>query len=42
VEIYTKAERELMLRLAGVLWRLRRMTGIETAIFLSLYGTESA
>ena len=26
-------ERELVLRLASVLWRLRRATGIETAIF---------
>ena len=28
-------ERELLLRLASVLWRLRRATGIETAIFES-------
>jgi hypothetical protein len=28
-------ERELVLRLASVLWRLRRATGIETAIFES-------
>ena len=29
-------ERELVLRLASVLWRLRRATGIETAIFESM------
>jgi len=29
-------ERELVLRLAGVLWRLRRATGIETALFESV------
>src|ERR1035437_7794664 len=29
-------ERELVLRLAKVLWRLRRATGIETAIFESV------
>ena len=29
-------ERELVLRLASVLWRLRRATGIETAIFESV------
>ena len=29
-------ERELVLRLASVLWRLRRATGIETAIFKSV------
>jgi hypothetical protein len=29
-------ERELVLRLATVLWRLRRATGIETAIFESV------
>jgi hypothetical protein len=29
-------ERELVLRLASVLWRLRRATGIETAIFQSV------
>src|SRR6476620_2897060 len=28
-------ERELVLRLASVLWRLRRATGIETALFQS-------
>src|SRR5450755_2452807 len=28
-------ERELVLRLASVLWRLRRATGIETALFES-------
>jgi hypothetical protein len=26
-------ERELVLRLASILWRLRRATGIETALF---------
>jgi len=36
VEIYTEAERDLVLRLASVLWRLRRATGIETAIFESV------
>src|ERR1017187_1808342 len=29
-------ERELVLRLASVLWRLRRATGIETALFDSV------
>src|SRR5262245_29431028 len=32
----TAIERELVLRLASVLWRLRRATGIETAIFDSV------
>ena len=31
----TAVERELVLRLASVLWRLRRATGIETALFQS-------
>jgi len=31
----TAVERELVLRLASVLWRLRRATGIETALFKS-------
>ena len=31
----TAVERELVLRLASVLWRLRRANGIETAIFES-------
>jgi hypothetical protein len=31
-------ERELVLRLASVLWRLRRSTGIETALFESVTG----
>ncbi len=29
----TAVERELVLRLASILWRLRRATGIETALF---------
>ena len=29
-------ERELVLRLASILWRLRRATGIETALFESV------
>jgi hypothetical protein len=32
----TAVERELILRLASVLWRLRRATGIETALFESM------
>jgi hypothetical protein len=32
----TALERELVLRLASVLWRLRRATGIETALFESV------
>ena len=36
----TATERELVLRLASVLWRLRRATGMETAIFDSV--TEDA
>jgi hypothetical protein len=36
----TAVERQLILRLAGVLWRLRRATSIETAIFESV--TEDA
>jgi hypothetical protein len=32
-EAETAVERELVLRLASVLWRLRRATGMETAIF---------
>jgi hypothetical protein len=31
----TAVERELVLRLASILWRLRRATGIETALFQS-------
>lgn len=37
----TAVERELVLRLASVLWRLRRATGIETALFQSAM-TQSA
>src|SRR3974390_3018323 len=32
----TAVERELVLRLASVLWRLRRVTGIESGIFESM------
>src|SRR5471030_1929644 len=32
----TAVERELVLRLASVLWRLRRATGIESALFESV------
>src|SRR5262245_41654954 len=32
----TAVERELVLRLASVLWRLRRATGIETSLFESV------
>ena len=32
----TAVERELVLRLASLLWRLRRATGIETALFQSV------
>ena len=32
----TAVERELVLRLASVMWRLRRATGIETALFESV------
>jgi hypothetical protein len=35
-EAETAVERELVLRLASVLWRLRRATGIETALFDSV------
>ena len=34
--VESAVERELVLRLASVLWRLRRATGIETAIFESV------
>ena len=34
-EAESAVERELVLRLASVLWRLRRATGIETALFRS-------
>jgi hypothetical protein len=32
----TAVERELVLRLASVLWRLRRATGVETGLFESV------
>ena len=32
-DVESAVERELVLRLASVLWRLRRATGIETALF---------
>ena len=35
-EAESTVERELVLRLASVLWRIRRATGIETAIFKSM------
>src|SRR3974390_2679520 len=38
----TAVERELVLRLASVLWRLRRATGIETALFESANAEPSA
>jgi hypothetical protein len=34
----TAVERELVLRLASVLWRLRRATGVETSLFESAAG----
>jgi hypothetical protein len=34
--VETAVERELVLRLASVLWRLRRATGIESALFESV------
>jgi hypothetical protein len=37
----TAVERELVLRLASVLWRLRRATGIETALFESMVAEPS-
>ena len=37
----TAVERELVLRLASVLWRLRRATGIETALFEAFSSAES-
>ena len=37
-EAETAVERELVLRLASVLWRLRRAAGIETALFESMIG----
>jgi hypothetical protein len=35
-DVESAVERELVLRLASVLWRLRRATGIETALFDSM------
>jgi hypothetical protein len=35
------AERELVLRLANVLWRLRRANGIETALFDRIFSTKT-
>jgi hypothetical protein len=35
-DVESAVERELVLRLASVLWRLRRATGIETALFESV------
>src|SRR5471030_1499144 len=35
-DVESAVERELVLRLASVLWRLRRATGIETAMFESV------
>jgi hypothetical protein len=37
-DVETAVERELVLRLASVLWRLRRATGIETSLFESATG----
>jgi hypothetical protein len=37
----TAVERELVLRLASVLWRLRRATGIETALFERGYDSKT-
>jgi hypothetical protein len=37
-DVETAIERELVLRLASVLWRLRRATGIETPLFESAAG----
>jgi hypothetical protein len=37
-DVESAVERELVLRLASVLWRLRHATGIETAIFESVTG----
>src|SRR5215470_6494332 len=37
-EAESAVERELVLRLASVLWRLRRAIGIETALFESMGG----
>src|SRR5450756_1440415 len=35
-DVESAVERELVLRLASILWRLRRATGIETAVFESV------
>jgi hypothetical protein len=37
-DVETAVERELVLRLASVLWRLRRATAIETGLFESVIG----
>jgi hypothetical protein len=37
----TAVERELVLRLASVLWRLRRATGIETGLFERSYNSKT-
>jgi hypothetical protein len=37
-DVESAVERELVLRLASVLWRLRRATGIETGLFDSVTG----
>jgi hypothetical protein len=41
-EARTAVERELVLRLASLLWRLRRSTAIETALFAAFSSVESA
>jgi hypothetical protein len=41
-EAETAVERELVLRLASMLWRLRRATGIESALFEQATGNSSS
>ena len=41
-DVRTAVERELVLRLAGLLWRLRRATAIETGLLQTDYNIESA